>query len=153
MLVNSMHMLPNTMITRTYNGSPKQVVGTIEIELLIGPQIFLVTLQVMYIHPSYMLLGRLWIQATDTVTSSLHQCLKYIVNETLVIVKTEETLIMVQNMIVSYIEAEGSKDKNPHAFEIVNTYWVLENMVLRKLIISQATKMATKYFLRHKLPF
>jgi len=30
---------------------------------------------------------------------------------------------------------------------------VLENMVLRKLIISEATKMATKYFLRHKLLF
>jgi hypothetical protein len=26
-------------------------------------------------------------------------------------------------------------------------------MVLRKLIISEATKMATKYFLRHKLLF
>jgi hypothetical protein len=43
------------------------------------------------------------------------------VNETLVTVKTKKTLVMVQNMIVSYIEAEGSKDENPHAFEIVNT--------------------------------
>jgi len=42
-----------------------------------------------------MLLGRPWIHAIGVVTSSLHQCLKYIVNGTLVIVKAEETLAMV----------------------------------------------------------
>jgi len=33
-----------------YDGSPRQVVGTIEIELFITLQVFLVTLQVMDIH-------------------------------------------------------------------------------------------------------
>jgi hypothetical protein len=46
------------------------VVGTIEMELFIGPQMFLVTLQVMDIHPSYnMLLGRPWIQAVSIMAS------------------------------------------------------------------------------------
>ena len=45
------------------------VVGTIEMELFIGPQMFLVTLQVMEIHSSYnMLLGRPWIHAADVVS-------------------------------------------------------------------------------------
>jgi hypothetical protein len=41
--------------------------------------------------------------------TSLHQCLKYIVNEILVIVKVEETLAMIQNMIVPYIEAKNKQ--------------------------------------------
>jgi hypothetical protein len=41
MLVDSTHTLPRTMTTRVYNGSLKQVVITIEIELFIGPRVFL----------------------------------------------------------------------------------------------------------------
>jgi len=60
---------------------------------------------------------------------------------------------MVQNMAIPYIEAKESKDENLHAFEIVNIEWVLENLMLRKLVISEAERMTTKYFLRHGLPF
>ena len=87
------------------------------------------------------------------MTSSLHQCLKYIVNGTSIIIKVEETLVMVQNMAIPYIEAKETKDENFHAFEIVNIEWVLENSMLRKLVISEAERMTTKYFLRHRLPF
>jgi hypothetical protein len=115
------------MTARAYDGSPRQVIGTIDIELFVGPQMFLVTLQVMDIHPSYsMLLGRPWIHASGAVTSSLHQCLKYIINGTLVKVKAEETLSMIRNVSVPYIEAKDYKDGNLHAFEIVNTEWVPE---------------------------
>jgi len=76
----------------------------------------------MDIYPSYnTLLEKPWIHATSTITSSLHQCLKYIMNGTLVTLKAKETLVMVKNMAIPYIEAEGSKDENLHAFEIVNT--------------------------------
>jgi len=95
MPVDSTHMLRSTMITKAYDGSLMQVVGTIKIELFISPQMFLVTLQVMEIHSSYnMLLGRPWIHVADPMSSSLHQCLKYIVNGILVIVKAKETLAM-----------------------------------------------------------
>jgi hypothetical protein len=56
-------------------------------------------------------------------------------------------------MTVPYIEAEKSKDESLHAFNIVNTKWVLENMVLGKPVISEATRMTTKYLLKHILPF
>jgi len=88
MLIDSTHMLPSTMTAKAYNGSPKQVVGTIEIELFIGLQLFLITLQVISIHSSYnMLLGRPWIHVVGVMASSLHQCLNYIVNGTLVTIK------------------------------------------------------------------
>jgi len=96
MLVDPTHLLPSTMMVRAYDGFLRQVVGTIKIELFIDPQVFLGTLYVMNIHPSYnMLLGRPWINVLGIVTFSLHQCLKYIVNRMLVIVKDKETLKMV----------------------------------------------------------
>ena len=77
MPVDPSHMQPSVMTARAYDGSPRQVIGTIEFELAVGSQVFLVTLQVMDIHPSYsMLLGRPWIHYAGAVTSSLHQCLK-----------------------------------------------------------------------------
>ena len=88
------------------------------------------------IHSSYnILLGRPWIHVIGVMASSLHQCLNYIVNGTLVTIKAKEILAMVQNMTVPYIESKGNKDGSLHAFEIVNTEWVLKNTVLRKPII------------------
>jgi hypothetical protein len=52
-----------------------------------------------------------------------------------VTIRAKETLAMIQNVVVTYIEAKESKDENLHTFEIVNIYWVLENSVLRKLAI------------------
>jgi hypothetical protein len=154
MPVDPSHMQPSVMMARAYDGSPRQVIGTIEVELAVGPQVFLVTLQVMDIHPSYsMLLGRPWIHYAGGVTSSLHQCLKYIANGVLITIKAEETISMVRNVAVPFIEAEDCKDGNLHTFEVVNTEWVPENTVVRKPEISEATKMAAKSFLKHKIPF
>jgi len=70
-----------------------------------------------------------------------------------VTVKVEETLLMTRNILVPYIEAEGSTDGNLHTFEVVNAEWVLENTTRKKPEISDAVKMAAKYFLKHRLPF
>jgi hypothetical protein len=51
------------------------------------------------------------------------------------------------------IEVEGSKNRNLHSFETGNINWVPENMMLRNLVIFEATRMAFKYFLRHRLSF
>jgi len=76
----------------------------------------------MDIHPSYsMLLGRPWIHTAGVVTSSLHQCLIYIMNEILVTVKAEEIISMIKNVAIPFIEMKDCKDKNIHAFEIVST--------------------------------
>jgi hypothetical protein len=71
----------------------------------------------------------------------------------LVTVKVEETVSMVKNMAIPFLEAEDCTNENPHAFEIVNTEWVPESTVLRKLRISEAARMADKCFLEHGIPF
>ena len=70
MPINASHMKPSTMMARAFDRSPRPIVRTLEVELYVGPQMFLVTLQVMDIHPSYsMLLGRTWIHAAGAVAS------------------------------------------------------------------------------------
>ena len=99
----------------------------------------------MDIHPSYnMLLERPWIYTTGVVTSSLHRYLKYIMNGILVIVKAEETVPMVRNVVIPFIEAEDCKDENNYALKIVNINWVPKNTMLRRPKISKATRMAEK---------
>ena len=39
---------------------------------------------------------------------------------------------MVKNVTMPFLEAEDCMDENLHAFEIVNTKWVPESIVLRK---------------------
>jgi hypothetical protein len=50
MHVNESHIKSSTMTTKTYDGSPKQIIGTLEVELYVRPYMFLVTLQVMDIQ-------------------------------------------------------------------------------------------------------
>ena len=153
MPIDESHMKPSTMLARAYDGTPRPILGTLEVELFVGPQMFLVTLQVMDIHPSYsMLLGRPWIHAAGAVASSLHQCLKYVMNGMLVTVKAEEAISMIKNAAVPFIEAEDCQDNNIHAFEIVNTDWVPENTMLRRPRISEAARMASICFLEHGIP-
>jgi len=133
MFVNESHMKPSTMMARAYDGLSRQIVGTLEMELYVGPQIFLVMLQVMDIHSSYnILLGRRWIHTTEAMASLLHQYLKYIMNRMLIIVKTEETISIIRNVAIPFIKAEDCRDGNIHAFEIMNVEWVLEGAALRK---------------------
>lgn len=74
----------------------------------------------MGIYLSYsLLLERPWIHVIVSLSSSLHQCFKYIMNGTSVTVNAKKTLTIMQNVTVPYIEAEGSKDTNLRAFEIV----------------------------------
>ena len=74
-------------------------------------------------------------------------------NEMLVTVKAEETMSMIKNVAIPFIEVEDCKDNNIHAFEIVNTDWVPENTVLRRLRISEAARMVAQCFLERGIPF
>ncbi|XP_052301368.1 LOW QUALITY PROTEIN: uncharacterized protein LOC127904008 [Populus trichocarpa] len=107
MPIDESHIKPSTMMARAYDGSPRPIIGTLEVELYVGPQMFL----------------------------------------------AEETVSMIKNVAVPFIEANDCKDNNIHAFEIVNTDWVPENTVLRRPRISEAARMASLCFLNRGIPF
>lgn len=132
-------------LAKTYN-------QTLEVELYMGLQVFLVKLQVMDIHPSYSILsGRSWIHMAGVVAFSLHQCLKYIMNGMLVTVKDEETISIIRNIVVPFIE--NYRDENIHAFKIMNVEWLSENTVLTGPNISKTTRMIVNRFFKHGIPF
>ena len=63
----------NGVIVKAFDGSRKTVIGEVDLPVKIGPSDFLITFQVIDIHPAYScLLGRPWIHEAGAVTSTLH---------------------------------------------------------------------------------
>ncbi|RVW59572.1 hypothetical protein CK203_103302 [Vitis vinifera] len=70
---------PSTQTFRTYDSTKRKVMGTLEIELLIGPATFIAVFQVLRIPTSFnLLLGQPWIHRVGAIPSSLHQKVKFI---------------------------------------------------------------------------
>ncbi|RVW12041.1 hypothetical protein CK203_087291 [Vitis vinifera] len=70
---------PSTQTVRAYDSTRREVMGTLEIELLIGPTTFITIFQVLRIPTSFnLLLGRPWIHRAGAIPSSLHQKVKFI---------------------------------------------------------------------------
>ncbi|XP_052732430.1 uncharacterized protein LOC128196229 [Vigna angularis] len=101
-----MHMRPSSMIVRAFDGSKREVMGEVELPMQVGPCVFQITFQVMDILPAYScLLGRPWIHSAGVVPSTLHQKLKYVMGDKLVIVSGEEDLLVSGPSSTRYIEA------------------------------------------------
>lgn len=72
-----------------------------------GPHQFIITFYVMDIYPdSSFLLGRPWIHGVGTVTSTLHQKLKFLFGDKLVIVCGEEDYIITELSYFRYVETK-----------------------------------------------
>ncbi|KAI5436613.1 hypothetical protein KIW84_022934 [Lathyrus oleraceus] len=95
------------VLVKAFDGSRKTVIGEVELPVMIGPSDFLITFQVMDIHPSYnCLLGRPWIHEAGAVTSTLHQKLKFVKNKKLVVVEGEKALLKGTSSFASYRDAK-----------------------------------------------
>ncbi|KAI5426540.1 hypothetical protein KIW84_032105 [Lathyrus oleraceus] len=100
-------MRQSRVVVKAFDGSRKTVIGEVDLPIKIGPSDFQITFQVMDIHPSYScLLGRPWIHEAGTVTSTLHQKLKFVKNKKLVVVGGEKALLVSHLSSFSYIDAE-----------------------------------------------
>jgi hypothetical protein len=110
----------SNMIVKAFDGSQREVIGEIELPMLIGPHLFNISFQVMDINPSYScLLGRPWTHVAGAVTSTLHQKLKFIVDDKLVIVLGEEDALVSHLSSFRYIETEeGALETQLQALEI-----------------------------------
>ena len=70
---------PSTQTVRAYDSTRREVMCTLEIELLIGSTTFPTLFQVLRIPTSFNLfLGRPWIHRAGAIPSSLHQKVKFI---------------------------------------------------------------------------
>lgn len=94
------------IIVKAFDGSHKIVIGEVDLLMTIGPHFSQITFQVMDIEATYnCLLGRPWIHEVGTITSTLHQKLKF-VNEKLMTVCGEQALIVSYLSLFSYVKPE-----------------------------------------------
>ncbi|XP_052726214.1 uncharacterized protein LOC108332575 [Vigna angularis] len=123
---DGMHMKPSSMIVRAFDGSKRVVMGEVELSVQVGPYVFQVTFQVMDILPAYScLLGRPWIHSAGVMPSTLHQKLKYVMGDKLVIVSGEEDLLVSGPSSTRYIEAaEEAFETVFQSLEIVGNAYV-----------------------------
>ena len=101
---------PSGTIVKAFDGTQREIMGDISLQLEIGPTTFVTEFQVLDIEPGYtMLLGRPWIHEAGAVPSTLHQRVKFIAEGKLITIKGEEELLMSKTVTVPYIDcAEGS---------------------------------------------
>ncbi|RVW22168.1 Retrovirus-related Pol polyprotein from transposon 17.6 [Vitis vinifera] len=79
----------STQTVRAYDSTKREVMGTLMIELMIGPTTFPILFQVLRIPTSFnLLLGRPWIHRAGAIPSSLHQKVKFIHDGQVIIVRS-----------------------------------------------------------------
>jgi len=142
------HMKPSAMIVRAFDGSKREVMGEVELPIQIESCVFQVTFQLMDILPAYScLLGRPWIHSAGVVPSTLHQKLKYVMGDKLVIVSGEEDILVSGPSSSRYIEvAEEALETAFQSLEIVGSTYVEPYLMNPQL--SRASLMTAKIMLK-----
>jgi len=112
---------------------------------------FEITFQVMDILPAYTcLLGRPWIHSAGVVPSTLHQKLKFIVDNKLVIIHAKDDMLVTKPSSTPYIEvAEEALETSFQSPEIVNATYVKEGNLIVEPHLSGASKMIAKVMIEN----
>ncbi|XP_039169727.1 uncharacterized protein LOC120293963 [Eucalyptus grandis] len=86
---------------RAFDGTKKEVIGEIHLDVQIGPVVFNIPFQVLDIPTAFnFLLGRPWIHTAGAVPSSLHQAVKFVIERKLVTVYVSDATLMVGRVMV-----------------------------------------------------
>ena len=111
------------MVVRAFDGTKREVLGNIKLPIQVGPSTFDFEFIVMDINPSYnCLLGRPWIHMDGVVPSTLHQKVKFVVEESLITVVAEEDMIATTTTTAPYLKVkEDVIECSFRSFEIATT--------------------------------
>jgi hypothetical protein len=93
--IEGLVMKPSEVIVRAFDETKRTVIDEVNFPMKIGTDTFLITFFVMDIYPAYScLLGRPLIHSAGAVTSTLHQKLKFLADDKLVVVEGEEDIMV-----------------------------------------------------------
>nr|XP_027062733.1 uncharacterized protein LOC113689101 [Coffea arabica] len=134
---------PSGTIVRGFDGAQREPIGEADLVIEMGPAQFQITCQVMHFPSIYnILLGRPWIHKSGAVPSSLHQLLKFVVNDKLITIFAEEDCLVITD---SGVKEEGSQSvtMSPHSTsDIVSVSWITtEEQTLSKASVMMAREM------------
>uniref|UniRef100_A0A151UH47 Uncharacterized protein n=1 Tax=Cajanus cajan TaxID=3821 RepID=A0A151UH47_CAJCA len=96
--------------------------GEITLPIQVGPTIFNIKFKVIDITLAYScLLGRPWIHQVKTIRFILHQKVKFIVDNKLIVVQVEEDMIINKPLTIPYVDVvEEALETNFQALEIAH---------------------------------
>ncbi|PKI44258.1 hypothetical protein CRG98_035332 [Punica granatum] len=121
MNVDMSRIKPSKTAIRAFDGSRREVNGEIDLQIEVGPCSFNVTFQVLDIPNAFsLLLERPWINSAGAIPSSLHQKLKFIVEENLITVKGEEDCAIYKETAVPYISIGDDQNLSFYSFETIS---------------------------------
>ena len=123
----------------------------VDLVLEMGPTQFQITCQVMDLSSVYNLLfGRSWIHASSSVPSFLHQILRFVVNNQLIIVFVKDDCTMIGN---SGSKGESSRKTLVYLHyiaDIVLVGWISKEKLLMKLNLSETSVMIAKEMIQER---
>ncbi|RVW18583.1 hypothetical protein CK203_107957, partial [Vitis vinifera] len=107
---------------RAYDSTRREVMGTLEIELLIGPATFVTMFQVLRIPTSFnLLLGRPWIHRAGAIPSSLHQKMKFIHEGQVIIVQSTRDMFISAEPVLQISHSDDDLQLTGFTFDEVQT--------------------------------
>lgn len=137
-------MQASALIVRDFDGSRREVIGEVDFPICVGPHQFTITFQFMDIHLYYnFLLGMSQIHDVGAITSILHQKLKFMVGDKLVIVCDKEDFVISELSSFRYVETEEGVVEVPFQcldFEDVNSASV--NQSQPTVVVLSSTRSA-----------
>ncbi|XP_056163882.1 uncharacterized protein LOC130137143 [Syzygium oleosum] len=133
---------------RAFDGTRREVIGEIELELLVGPVTFLVPFQVLDIPSAFnFLLGRPWIHTAGAVPSGLHQKVRFVVDGKLVTVHGETDFKVYHEIAIPYVEPECKEESSFQTLELVSMVHVPVGSLMGTPELSKPTLAAGKIML------
>eukprot|EP00261_Vitis_vinifera_P033576 XP_019074819.1 PREDICTED: uncharacterized protein LOC109122449 [Vitis vinifera] len=98
---------PSTQTVRAYDSTKREVMGTLMIDLQIGPATFSTLFQVLRIPTSFnLLLGRPWIHVAGAIPSSLHQKVKFIHDGQVITVRSTRDVFVASEPVLQISHSE-----------------------------------------------
>ncbi|XP_030443301.2 uncharacterized protein LOC115665583 [Syzygium oleosum] len=148
--VNEKKMLVSKSTVRAFDGMKKEVIGEVELELLIGPVLFLVSFQVLDIPSAFnFLLERPWIHTARAVPSSLHQKVKFIIDGKLVTIHGETDFKVFHDTAIPYVEPENKAESSYQTLDLVSMVHVPVGTIMRDLEMAKSSIMSSKVLLEN----
>ncbi|XP_071917111.1 uncharacterized protein [Coffea arabica] len=105
---------PSETVVRGFDGAQRESIGEVNLVVEMGPAQFQIACQVIHFPNIYnVLLGRPWIHSSGAVPSSLHQVLKFVVNDQLITIFAEEDCIVIAD---SELEEDGNRNASVSSY-------------------------------------
>nr|XP_027095990.1 uncharacterized protein LOC113715885 [Coffea arabica] len=145
---------PSEIVVRGFDGAQRESIGEVNLVVEMGPAQFQIACQVMHFPSVYnVLLGRPWIHSSGAVPSSLHQVLKFVVNDQLITIFAEEDCIVIAD---SEPEEDGNRNASVSSYrtaDIVSVSWITSETSKDEIVLPAASVMMAKEMIRGRYEF